>query len=206
MHNRRSLLKAMLALGAAPLFGADRANAAATIPTAAFDYDLVPAFGNPHGDVTIVEFFDYQCGYCREMYKMLHRVVAEDGNIRLVMKDWTVFGPDSVYAATAVAAAAKLGRYRAAHDALMRSSGRLSQRKTDALLSRRAGIDEATLAETINAYRTEIGSALQRNDNQARGLRLKGTPTFLMGDQIYSGALYKREVLRAIEKVRTAGV
>ncbi len=85
-----------------------------------------PVLGNPEGDVLIVEFFDYRCGYCRSVANTVRRNVETDGNIRLVMKEFPILGPPSVLAARAALAAAKQGKYKAYHFALMGQRGDMS--------------------------------------------------------------------------------
>ncbi len=81
-----------------------------TVEDVLFDLDN-PVLGNPDGDVTVVEFFDYQCLYCRANHTELIDVVAEDGNVRLVMKDWPIFGPASIRASQLALGAVHVGAY-----------------------------------------------------------------------------------------------
>ena len=79
----------------------------------------LPIFGNPNGDVTIVEFFDYRCGYCKAVKPTLDEVLKSDGNIRVVMREFPILGPASTRAAMAALAAHKQGKYKEMHEALM---------------------------------------------------------------------------------------
>jgi len=101
-----------------------------------------PVAGNPKGDLTIVEWFDYQCPYCKKMNPALLKTVTQDGHIRLELKDWPVFGKVSVYAAQLVLGAKYQGKYVQAHDALMATRGKLSDELIDSTLTK-AGIDVA---------------------------------------------------------------
>jgi len=143
MPNRRTLLKGMAASAGFTLlpFGTNvSAVAHEPSPEMVFDDPAAPVLGNPDGDVTVVEYFDVQCGYCKRDYPMMRDVVARDGGVKLVMKDWPIFGPVSVFAAQAMQAAAELGEYETALDALMRSQGRLSHEQIEGILTG-AGLD-----------------------------------------------------------------
>ncbi len=116
---------------------AGTAAVAAVLPRLAFGQEITektvfhdpdaPVLGNPKGDVTVVEFFDYQCPYCKKIHPMLEKVVREDGNVRLVLKDWPILGDPSGYAARLVLAAKYQNKYEAAHRALIVKVGRFSQ-------------------------------------------------------------------------------
>lgn len=86
-----------------------------------------PVLGNPQGSLTIVEYFDYQCPFCKRDHVLMTDMVAQDGDIRLVMKDWPIFGAPSVLASQLVLGAASMGDYALAHAALMATEGRLSE-------------------------------------------------------------------------------
>lgn len=106
MMNRRQILAATAA-GAATIAISGGESLAQRVPTVAevlYDKEI-PVLGNPNGNVTIVEYFDYQCPYCKKGHGELMRVVKNDGNVRLVMKDWIIFGDTSAYAARLVLAA-----------------------------------------------------------------------------------------------------
>ncbi|WP_323718120.1 MULTISPECIES: DsbA family protein [Paracoccus] len=162
-----------------------------------------PVLGNPEGALTIVEYFDYQCPYCKMGHSMLTRVVAEDGDIRLAMKDWPIFGGSSVLASQLVLGTVSVGDYEVAHEALMATQARLSEDQVRQVL-RDGGIDtDAALA----AYRAERGKwdgLLARNGRQAAELGLQGTPAFIIGARIYPGALDETRLRGAIAEARRA--
>ena len=124
MLNRRDLLKAT-AVGAATLSFplAALAQVQLTVEEVLFDPEI-PVLGNPDGDVTVAEFFDYQCPFCKRGHKDLLDVVEQDGNVRLVMKDWPIFGLASVHASSLVLAAGE--DYEKALNAVMATPGRLA--------------------------------------------------------------------------------
>ncbi|GJE02036.1 DsbA family protein [Methylobacterium isbiliense] len=140
----------------------------------------VPVLGNPKGDVTIVEFFDYQCPYCRKLHPDLMRLTAEDGNIRLVLKDWPILTQHSQVAARLALAARYQGRYAEIHAALMETSGRLDQDKIRAAAVK-AGLDLDRVDADVKTRGAEIEAVLARNAAQADALGLTGTPGLLVG-------------------------
>ncbi|WP_131836452.1 DsbA family protein [Ancylobacter aquaticus] len=147
-----------------------------------------PTFGNAKGDVTIVAFFDYNCGYCRKSLPELERLVNEDGKIRLVYKDWPILAESSVVAAQLALAANYQDKYVLAHKTLMNLPGKSStERMSEALAD--AGIDRAKLAKDLKAHAGDIGALLKRNNEQAEALGLPGTPVYLVGPFKVAAAL-----------------
>ena len=128
----------MLALGALINFapGARGESADAFRESVLRDPD-VPSIGNPQGDITIVEYFDYQCPYCKKVAPELVRIAKEDGKLRIVMKDWPIFGGASQYAAKMVLAAKYQNKYHEAHAALIGARTKLSEDVVQKLLARR---------------------------------------------------------------------
>ena len=147
----------------------------------------IPAAGNADGDITIVEYFDYQCPYCRKISPDLAKVVREDGHVRLVFKDWPIFGGVSIYAARLTLASRYQDKFAEAHEALISLKEKLSEAKVDAALSA-AGIDLARAKADLAAKRTEIDAVLARNHEQATGLGFQGTPAFIIGHFRVPGA------------------
>lgn len=142
--------------------------------------------GAPDADVTIIEFLDYNCPYCKKFAPTLHSLLAEDHKIAVVYKDWPILGDVSVYAAKAALAARWQGKYLAAHDALM-SASRLTQNdQVDATL-KRAGIDLATLKKDQAGHAADIDALLARNDAEANALHLRGTPGIVIGRELLPG-------------------
>ena len=174
---RRGLIVALLAGGLAlgALAQATKADEDAILR----DQDA-PVAGNPAGDVTVVAFLDYDCPYCKVAAPDLARIVKEDGNIRLVYKDWPVIAKLSVYAAQLALAAKHQGRYQQTHDALMATKGRLGRDQVSAAL-RAGSVDLERLQADLDAHGEEIQALLRRTMAQADVLGLQSTPTYLVG-------------------------
>ena len=160
-----------------------------------------PVAGNPKGDVTIVEFFDYACGYCKIMLPHLQKALAADGNIRLVLKDFPILSDASVTAAKVALAARLQGKYVPFHMALMGARGRL----TDDLIyqtARDVGLDVAKLKTDMN--RPDIAQAIQQNRQLASALGVSGTPGLVIGNNVVSGALSYGDLMARVKKIRAA--
>src|SRR6516165_10704935 len=140
----------------------------------------IPAAGNIEGDITIVEYFDYQCPYCKKVYPDLIKVVNEDGNVRLIFKNWPIFGGISVTAARLVMALQFQGKYVDAHKAVMTASNRLTEQRLKELVIQ-VGVDIDRAYADLEAHAAEIDAALKRNDDQARAFGFQGTPAFIIG-------------------------
>ncbi|MDQ0346770.1 DsbA family protein [Ancylobacter vacuolatus] len=193
--------RALLLTAAGALFGACLPLLAATPdvsppPSADKPLDVdallhdpqTPTFGNPMGDVTIVAFFDYNCGYCRKSLPELERLVSEDGKIRLVYKDWPILAESSVVAAQLALAAGYQDKYLDAHKILMKLPGKLTTERMSEALAK-AGIDRGKLAKDLKAHAGDIGALLKRNNEQAEALGLPGTPVYLVGPFKVAAAL-----------------
>lgn len=165
-----------------------------------FDKDA-PVLGNPKGDVTLVEFFDYQCPYCKKSHPTVKKLVEKDGNIRLVLKDWPVFGGASIFAAQAVLGAAQIGQYEKAMEALMRTSGKLTEEVVEKALTG-AGVRMQDIVTAVNKHSDKISGLLDRNYNQALALNFVGTPSFVIGSHIYPGVLDEKGLKEAIVTAR----
>lgn len=166
------------------------------------DPDLFVA-GNPDGDITIVNYTDYQCPYCRKSDVDLRQVVKDDGKIRLVFKDWPVLGPASVAAAKMVLAAKYQDKYIQAHEALITANSRLTD---DIVRDRLAagGIDVARLTTDLDANKAEIDEILLRNDRQAKAFGFRGTPAFIVGKFRVNSPLTTIQFERAVLDARKA--
>jgi protein-disulfide isomerase len=145
-----------------------------------------PVAGNPNGDVTIVEFFDYRCPYCKQVGPTIAQLLKEDSKLRFVYKELPILGPDSVVAARAALAARNQGKYFPLHDALMRTRGTLDE-ATVLKLAGDAGLDTKRLKTDMSA--PEIDKILDRNMKLAHMLAITGTPGFVVGDTIVPGAV-----------------
>src|SRR3954451_15436771 len=126
----------------------------------------IPLAGNPEGDITIVEWFDYQCPYCRKVEPDLQQAAKADGKVRLVFKDWPILGPASVYAARLALGARYQGKFVAAHAALIGMDVKLTEPGARDRLAR-AGIDVDRALADLETNRDAIAALLKRNDDQA---------------------------------------
>ncbi|MGJ4961068.1 DsbA family protein [Bradyrhizobium sp. SZCCHNS3002] len=163
----------------------------------------IPAVGNAEGDITIVEYFDYQCPYCRKISPELAKVVRDDGHVRLVFKDWPIFGGASIYAARLTLAARYQDKFAEAHEALISLHDKLSEAKVDAALSG-AGIDLARAKADLAAKHADIDAVLARNHEQATGLGFRGTPAFIIGHFRIPGVPNAQAFKQAIADARAA--
>lgn len=160
-----------------------------------------PVLGNPNGELSIVEFFDYACPTCKTLHPHLKQIVADDGHIRLVMKDWPINGEVVLYAARMVHAAGYLGHYASAHLAVMGIAGTLTHRSVDDGL-RRSNINPADVRDALDLHLPRIDALLERNREQAKRLNLIGTPSFLIGSRLYGGPLSPDQIREAITLAR----
>ncbi|HEV7407108.1 MAG TPA: DsbA family protein [Bradyrhizobium sp.] len=163
----------------------------------------IPVAGNVDGDITIVEYFDYNCPYCRKVEPELRQVVQDDGKVKLVYKDWPVLGPVSVAAARMALAAKYQDKYVAAHDALMGTASRLTEPRIRELLAG-AGIDVDRAAKDLETNAKAIDAILARNNDQATAFGFKGTPSFIIGKFRVPGALTMAQFDQAIADARKA--
>lgn len=163
----------------------------------------IPALGNPNGDVTIVEFFDYQCPYCKKVDPELMQVVQEDGNVRVVFKNWPIFGALSIYAAKMALVAKFQGKYAEAHQALISAKAKLTETEVRDLLAK-AGIDIAKAAKDLEINQKTIDAVLARNNAQAEAFGFQGTPAFIIGTFRIPGVLDAAGFKQAISDARSA--
>jgi protein-disulfide isomerase len=158
-----------------------------------------PVIGNPEGDVVIVEFFDYRCPYCVRVAEDVREAVEDDGNIRLVMKEFPILGPESVVAARMALAAVKQDRYEELHFAFMSSSGKLTEDKAYKI-AENLGLDMDQLRRDMED--PEIDDMLERNYALAQSLQINGTPAFVIGDEVVRGAIDMRALRQIVGLAR----
>ena len=163
----------------------------------------IPAAGNIDGDITIVEYFDYQCPYCRKLEPELRQVVQDDGKVRLVLKDWPVLGPVSVIAARMALASKFQDKYIQAHEALIGVNSKLTEPRMRELLAG-AGIDVDRLDRDLVTNTKAIDAIIARNSDQATAFGFKGTPSFIVGKFRVPGILTMAEFDQVIADARKA--
>jgi protein-disulfide isomerase len=161
--------------------------------------------GNPSGDITLVEFFDYNCGYCKKALADVQSLVKSDSKLRVVLKDFPVLGPDSVEASRVALAARKqlqgekLFDY---HMKVMDTRGRVNGERALAV-AKELGLDVARLQKDMESL--EVRSALQENMGLGDKLGLTGTPAFIIGDEIIPGAVGVEPLKQVVANVRQCG-
>lgn len=155
--------------------------------------------GNVKGDVTVVEFFDYNCGYCKSMFPALMETLAEDGKIRLVLKELPILGPPSEAAAKAALAARKQGKYSEFHQALLSSKRALSEPQIMSI-AKTVGLDVVQLQADMKDK--SIKDIIERNRDLARDLQINGTPAVFVGEKFFPGAMSKDNIKVAIDEAR----
>ncbi|MGE0251356.1 MAG: DsbA family protein [Dongiaceae bacterium] len=158
-----------------------------------------PVYGNPNGDITVVEFFDYNCPYCKQVWHPLKDTVDQDGQVRLVFKEFPILGDSSTLAAKAALAAHSQGKYAAMHEALMD----YKQPKDEAAirqLATSAGLNADQLFKDMES--PKIADHIAATRQLAIALNISGTPAFIVGESFYPGALTMGELKDFIAKER----
>ncbi|QWG13973.1 DsbA family protein [Bradyrhizobium sediminis] len=163
----------------------------------------IPVAGNPDGDITIVEYFDFNCPYCRKLAPELRQVVQDDGKVRLVFKDWPILGEVSVLASRMALASKYQDKFIQAHEALIGVSSKLTAPRVRELLAG-AGIDLDRLDRDLAANAKAIDAIIARNGEQAEAFGFKGTPAFIIGKFRVPGVLTMAQFDQAIADARKA--
>ena len=162
-----------------------------------------PVFGNPNGNITIVEWFDFNCPYCRKIEPEMRQVIQDDGKVRLVLKDWPILGPVSVVAARMALACKYQNKYDKAHDAMIGVSSKLTEPRIYELLAG-AGVDVDRAKADLAANAKAIDGILARNNDTAEGLGFRGTPSFIVGKFRVPGVLTMDQFAQVIADARKA--
>jgi protein-disulfide isomerase len=144
-----------------------------------------PVGGNPSGDATLVEFFDYNCPYCKQMAPVITQAEDADPHLRILYKEYPILGPSSVFAAKAALAANQQGKYLAFHRALYELRGPLDESKV-LEAAKAVGLDVDRLKVDMQA--PDISDRLGQNIALAQSLGISGTPGFAVGDKVFNGA------------------
>ncbi len=167
-----------------------------------FNDPASPVGGNPDGDVTLVEFFDYQCPYCKRIFPSIQALLAEDRNLRYVFKEFPILGKESVFAARAALAAQRQGKYLEFHMAVMTAKGKLTEARV-MRLAKTAGLDVDRLRRDM-ADGT-VDAMIRRNLDLADGLGIFSTPVFIIGDTQIPGAVEIDTLKTLIARARKRG-
>jgi len=163
----------------------------------------IPAVGNSAGDITIVEWFDFQCPYCRKLEPELRQVVHDDGKVKLIWKDWPILGPASVTASRMAVASRYQDKFEAAHDALISVNSKLTDARIREALAG-AGIDIDRLNRDLESNANAIDVTLRRNNDQATAFDFRGTPSFIVGKFRVPGVLTLAQFGQVIADARKA--
>jgi len=158
-----------------------------------------PGIFQEKADVTIYEFFDYNCGYCKSVVKTIMETISEDKKINFVFVEFPILSQQSYNAALAALASERQNLYNNFHLALMRVRGRVDDNQV-LRTAKEIGLDIDQLKKDME--RSEILEQLQKNREIAKLLNLNGTPAFIIGDVVYPGALTKENLKEIIKKVR----
>lgn len=181
---------------------ASEAQAAAALKAKRNELERSPGdlvLGNPDGDITLVEFSDYRCPYCKQAAEPVMKAVKADGKVRLVLKELPILGRDSVTAAQAALAADRQGKYAAMHDALMAHKGNLDEAAVMRIAGQ-VGLDTARLKTDMQ--RPDVQDKLKANLELARALDIRGTPAFIIGDALAPGAVDEAALKSMFAKAR----
>jgi protein-disulfide isomerase len=158
-----------------------------------------PVSGNLDGDVTVVEFFDYRCGYCKRVAGAVSQIQKDDPNVRVVYKDYPILGEASVLAARAALASKAQGKHVAFHEALLASKNELTQ-ETILKIATAVGLDTERLNTDMQAPSLE--GIIEGNRALARELGINGTPGFIIGTELVPGALDLKDLKNLVRQVR----
>ena len=158
-----------------------------------------PGIFQKNADITIYEFFDYNCGYCKSVVKTIMETISEDKRINVVFVEFPILSQESYTAAVAALASQKQNLYNKFHLSLMKIRGKVDNEKVFKTANE-IGLDIEKLKIDMN--NSQIAKRLNQNREIAKILNLNGTPAFIIGDVIYPGALTKENLKEIIKKVR----
>ena len=158
-----------------------------------------PNLGNINGDVTVIEFFDYNCGYCRQAGKTIQALIASDPKIRVIFREWPVLGEGSNFAARAVLASAEQGKYEEFHWALM--NGKVRATKAVVMkVARDLGLDIAKLKANMVSQTVDLH--LEQSNMLAQNLGFTGTPAFIVGNEKVPGMISFNQISELVAEAR----
>lgn len=169
-----------------------------------FNNPIDPVFGNAQGDVTVIEFFDYNCGFCRRGLPDMEYILANDTDVKFVLKEFPIFGPNSAAVHTVAMAFHSIApeKYYDFHVKMMRQEGQIDEgRALD--IAEGEGVDMDALV--ANMADPSIVNSFRQTDMLAGGLGITGTPSYIVGDEIVVGALGKDVLIEKIDNYRKCG-
>ena len=159
-----------------------------------------PVLGNPDGDITLTEFFDYNCPFCRQTVPLLQKLIQGDPQLRVVFREWPIFGEGSLFAAQASLASLQQGKYWRFHVELMKIRGRAEEASV-LRAAKKVGLDVARLRKDMEADKVlaHIDHSMALADHMA----LAGTPTFIAGNDALFGQQRLKDLQKLVEQART---
>ena len=160
-----------------------------------------PVLGNPNGDVTVVEFFDYNCPYCKRVKPHMEALLAADKNVRVVYREWPILGEGSVFAARAALASREQGKYDEFHWAMMDMKGRVGEANV-MQAAEKLGIDTAQLRRDMDS--PKINEHIETSMRLARSLGFNGTPSFVIGEALAPGLIEADQMIELVNQARAA--
>ena len=158
-----------------------------------------PVLGNPDGDVTVTEFFDYNCPYCKRAMVEVQALLEADANVRLVYREWPILGEGSVFASRAALAARAQGKYEEFHWALMGSKGRVVE-ATVLRIAKDIGLDIERLKADMQS--PEVEQHIAASMQLAQALGFNGTPSFVIGDALVPGFVDQVQLQEFVDENR----
>ena len=164
-----------------------------------YQHPMSPYTGDKNGDVTLVEFFDYQCGFCKQVTESIITLIKNDQRLRVVWKELPILGETSLVAATAAMASRKQGKYFDFHVALMKNRGSLNHQSI-MKIAKSVGINTAQLKKDMSD--AAIRTYLEDTTKLAQKLGIKGTPGFIIGDRVVPGAASLKRLKTLIQTER----
>src|SRR5690606_10376913 len=167
-----------------------------------FRSELDHVAGNPDGSITMVEFFDYNCGFCKRSVSDVVSLIDTDPDLRVVLKEFPILGPNSVFASRAAIAARKQGKYWEFHLAMMRARGTNDPAQV-MRIAEEVGLDTDQLEADMNA--PEVDQTIEQSFALANAMGIQGTPAFIIDDHLIAGALGLDALRTQIEDVRASG-
>lgn len=168
---------------------------------ALYQDSAAPVLGNPRGDVTIVEFFDFRCGYCRQADASVAELIAADPNVRVVLKQFPVLGAESIYGAKAAMAAHRQGKYREFHKALM--AAETIDATSVRAIAKQLQLDAQRLVSDMDL--ADVTKIIDDNYKLAAELEVNGTPAFVIGNRIVPGAVNAAALIAMVQVERASG-
>jgi protein-disulfide isomerase len=164
-----------------------------------FNNEKSPFIGNPHGDVTLIEFFDYNCHYCKQIFPELKALSESDKNLKIIFKDFPILGPTSEVSAKWALAAQMQGKYFPFHQKLMEHKGPFTDDDIEQI-AKTIGMDLAKAKHDVEG--TGVLLQIERNRSLASQMNFNGTPSFVINDQAFSGIPDQKELTKKINEAR----